>query len=140
MTAAANLHRLAADVRALPARGMAAAERAATALVDAEGRRLAGADGLASGGGRYPLRAARSRTRTAGTTTTCRIQGTVPGWVWVNTGTRPHRIPRRRRGPLARVTVQHPGTRGRRAWDRVAARIARDVPELFTRELGRLVS
>lgn len=46
-----------------------------------------------------------------------RLAGTPSGpWRWIDTGTRPHAIRRRRRGNLSRVVVHHPGTAGKHAW------------------------
>jgi hypothetical protein len=46
-----------------------------------------------------------------------RLTGTPAGpWRWIDTGTKPHSIPRRKRGPKSRVRVHHPGTAGKRAW------------------------
>jgi hypothetical protein len=42
-------------------------------------------------------------------------------WVWIDTGTRPHTIPRRRKGPKSRVRVHHPGTTGKQAWSKTVA-------------------
>ena len=87
-----------------------------------------------------PLRA-RDDIRQAGTTVTCRIQGVnVAGWVWRNTGTSSHRIRRRKRGPMARMTVQHPGSAGTGAWRNVQKRAAQVVPEIFVDDVHRVVS
>jgi len=137
--ASVNLHRLADDVRAIPRGGMIAAAKAAKKIVDDEGRRIAGADGLKGKKRRgFKLRA-RDDIRTAGTTTTCRIQGTIPGWIWVDSGTRAHTTRRRKRGPKRKLLVHHPGSRGTGAWRRVSARIAEVVPRVFADELGQVV-
>jgi hypothetical protein len=48
---------------------------------------------------------------------TVTVTGTPAGpWRWIETGTKPHTIPRRRRGPKSRLRVHHPGTRGKHAW------------------------
>ena len=45
------------------------------------------------------------------------VAGTPVGpWRWIDTGTKPHTIPRRRRGPKSRLRVHHPGTAGKHAW------------------------
>ena len=61
-----------------------------------------------------------------------RIQGVPVGpWVWATSGTKPHAIRRRKRGPLRKMTVPHPGTAGRGSWDRVVARAEQIVPAAF---------
>jgi len=73
--------------------------------------------------------------RMTGTGATLRIQGVNPaGWVWVNTGTRPHTIRRRKRGKRSRMTVPHPGTSGRGAWRQVDARVRTQVIPAVIRE------
>lgn len=62
-------------------------------------------------------------------------------WRWIETGTKPHSIPRRRRGPKSRLRVHHPGTSGKGAWSKtleVAAELARDaaVPVIDTAAHG----
>lgn len=68
----------------------------------------------------------------------CRIKGTPTGpWVWMDSGTAPHPIRRRRRGPMAKMTVDHPGTRpGRRAWRKVRSRAAGEMRDLIAGELA----
>jgi len=70
---------------------------------------------------------------------TFRVQGTVPGWLWANTGTRPHRIPRRRSGPERRMILRHPGSPGRHRWRLVVAEIGRLAPRIVRDEIARAV-
>lgn len=138
-TASVNLRQLAAATRDIPRSGMIAAAKAAKEIVRQEGTRVAGADGM-RGKKRRPLKLrARDDLRTGAGVATCRIQGSVPAWVWATTGTDAHRIRRRRRGPMRTMTVPHPGTVGRGAWYRVLARVEDVVPRIFADELGRVV-
>lgn len=60
------------------------------------------------------------------------IKGRPAGpWVWVTSGTRAHTIRRRKKGPLSKLTVRHPGTRGAGAWTRVVGRTKTAVPQIF---------
>jgi hypothetical protein len=60
------------------------------------------------------------------------IQGTPAGpWIWVDSGTGPHLIRRRKRGPMRKMTVRHPGTRGKGAWLAVVKRSSDLVPRVF---------
>lgn len=137
--ASRNLHATAVALKALPRSSMIAAAKAA--------KKIASTEGTAAGS---PLRGhkrrgmtlrARDDIRPTGDGATMRIQGVnVAGWVWVNTGTDPHRIRRRKRGPKARITVQHPGTAGRGAWRKVQARAAVVIPEIFRDDVHRAVT
>lgn len=138
MTVAGDLHALAVEVRDLPRSSMIAAAKAIKEVARQEGAR-AGAPLVGKKRRGLKLRA-RDDIRTAGPVTTCRIQGVSPaGWVWVTYGTAPHRVRRRKRGPLKVMTVPHPGTRGRGGWDRVAERAARIVPAIFDDQIARVV-
>jgi hypothetical protein len=129
---------MAIELRNLPRSSMIAAAKAVKAVAAQEGTR---AGGPLVGKKRRGLKLrARDEIRTAGTVTTCRIQGVSPaGWVWVSYGTRPHQIRRRKRGPMKVMTVHHPGTRGRGGWDRVAQRAAVIVPAIFDDQVARVV-
>lgn len=129
--ASVDLHRLASDVRAIPEAGMIAAAKLAKKIVADEGARVAGADGMKGKKRRGLKLKARDDIRTTADGATCRIQGNVPAWIWANTGTAGHTIRRRKRGPMKKMVVHHPGTPGRHAWARVAKRIADVVPEVF---------
>ena len=129
-TASANLHALAVRLERLPKSSMIAAAKAVKKVASTEGTRAGS-----------PLKGNKKRGMTLRATddirptahgATCRVQGVnVAGWVWVNTGTRPHPIRRRKRGPKSKVKVQHPGTRGRGAWRNVQKRAVQVVPEIF---------
>lgn len=138
--ASVNLARLARDIEAVPRTGMIAAAKASKRIAEDVGRGVAGADGM-KGKKRRGLRLrARDDIRGTGVTATCRVQGTVPAWVWATSGTGPHAIRRRKRGPMRRMTVHHPGTPGRGAWFRVVARIEDAVPTIFADAVHRAVS
>ncbi len=141
MTAAgANLHRLAAAVERLPRTAMIDAAKAAKKIALEQGRAIAGADGMKGKKRRgLPLKA-RDTIKTAGNTTTCRVQGSVPGWIWANTGTGAHAIRRRKKGPMRKMVVHHPGTSGRGAWSRVETAIAAEVPKVFTDRFRRVIA
>jgi len=131
----ADLLALADRLERLPRGSMIAAAKAAKQIVADEGARIGGADGLKGKKKRGLKLKARDTIRDRADGTTCRVQGSVPAWIWVNTGTRPHTTRRRKRGPLRKMLVQHPGTRGRGAWDRVSKRIETVVPLIFSDEL-----
>ena len=137
MTASANLRRLAADVGRMPADALERIEAAADRIVAAAAP-VPAMRGKKRGG--LPVAMARNQHPVLSSgLATFRVQGTVPGWLWLNTGTRPHRIPRRHRGRKARLYVQHPGTRGRRAWRRVVTDVQRQAPQIVADETARVL-
>jgi hypothetical protein len=138
--ASVNLHRLAGNIREIPMSGMIAAAKTAKKIVTDEGTRIAGADGMRGKKRRGLKLRARDDIRQTDTGTTCRIQGSVPAWIWATSGTAAHPIRRRNKGPMRKMTVQHPGTPGRHAWDRVADRITLVVPEIFRDAVHEAVS
>lgn len=127
MTAAANLHATALRIRTVPKRTLIDVAKAAKKMAADEGTR---AGGPLKGKKKRGMRlGARDTIRATATGATLRVQGVNPsGWVWVTEGTRAHTIRRRKRGPLRKLTVQHPGTRGRGAWRRVDAEVSKIVP------------
>lgn len=129
--ASVNLHALARDVRDIPTAGMIAAAKVAKKIVADEGRRLYGPDGMKGKKRRGLKLKARDDIRVTGDGATCRIQGSIPAWIWATSGTDAHPIRRRKRGPMRQMTVHHPGTPGRHAWDRVAKRVGEVVPQVF---------
>jgi hypothetical protein len=137
--ASVDLLRLADQIEELPHRSMITAARASKKIVQEEGARIAGPDGLKGKKKRGLKLRARDTIKDTEGGTTCRVQGSVPAWVWVNTGTRPHAIRRRKRGPMRKMTIQHPGTRGRGAWERVSKRIEDVVPRIFATELDKVL-
>jgi hypothetical protein len=137
VTASTNLHRLADDLAALPADALERIEDAADRIVTAAAP-VSSMRGHKNAG--LPVRMARNQhPKLSASTATFRVQGTVPGWLWLNSGTRPHRIPRRHRGNKARLYLKHPGSRGRRAWRRVVTELQRTVPQIVTDEIARVV-
>ena len=138
MSASAGLHATALQVRAVPRRSMIAIAKAAKQIAAQEGTRAGGP--LVGKKRRGMKLRAKDDIRDTADGATLRVQGVNPaGWVWVNTGTAPHAIRRRKRGPLRKLTVAHPGTRGRGAWRDVQTRVARLVPVIMSDELGRAV-
>ena len=136
MTASANLHRLADDLEAYPRAAMAVAAETARGIVDAAGGPAL--RGKKRGG--LPVKMKRAvKIDETGDAVTFRVQGTIPGWLWVNTGTKAHPIPRRRSGPESKLRVHHPGTRGNHSWARVAATLQRELPRVFADELHRVI-
>jgi hypothetical protein len=137
-TASRNLHAIAVELDRLPRSSMIAAAKAAKKVASTEGTR-AGSPLKGHKRKGMSLRA-RDDIRPTDHGATCRIQGVnVAGWVWVNTGTDAHKIRRRKRGPMSRMTVDHPGTRGGGAWRRVQARCAVIVPAVFVDDVAALI-
>jgi hypothetical protein len=139
VTAAANLHAVAIRIHDVP--------RAALFEVAKAAKRIAAEEGAAAGG---PLQGKKKRAmrlkafddiRDTATGATCRIQGVNPaGWVWVTDGTKPHAIRRRKKGPMRKMTVQHPGTASRGGWKLVEKRVIAVVVPAFDGEVSRAVS
>jgi hypothetical protein len=139
MPASVDLLELARRVETIPRSGMITAARAAKKIVDDEGKRIAGPDGMRGKKKRGLKLRARDTIRDTPTGANCRVQGSVPAWIWATSGTDPHPIRRRKRGPLRKVTVAHPGTAPRHAWARVVERISTAVPLIFADEVHRAV-
>ena len=138
-TASVNLRRLSDDVAAIPRSGMIAAAKAAKKIVADEGQRVAGADGMKGKKKRGLKLKARDDIRDTSTGSTCRIQGSIPGWIWATTGTKPHDVRRRKRGPMRVMVVRHPGSPARGAWDRAADRVGAAVPLIFFDQLHEVI-
>lgn len=137
MSAAASLHRLADALAALPADALTRIEDEADRIVAAAAP-VPAMRGKKRGG--LPVRMARNQhPRLSASSATFRVQGTVPGWLWMNTGTKPHRIPRRHSGRKAKLYVRHPGMRGRRAWRKVVTQLQQQVPQIVADEIRRVV-
>jgi hypothetical protein len=133
-----RLRTVAVELRALPRSSMIAAAKAGKQIAADEGR--AAGSPLQGHKRRGMTLRARDDIRTAGTTTTMRLQGVnVAGWVWRNTGTSPHAIRRRKRGPKSRLTVHHPGSAGIGAWRRVQQRCAEIIPRIFRDDVHQAV-
>lgn len=137
MTASANLSRLADRFGKLG--------DTALARVDDEAKRIVAAAapfpsmrGKKRGG--LPVRMAENQDpKPSSDGGTFRVQGTVPGWIWANTGTRAHRIPRRHGGGKHRLSVQHPGSPGRHAWARVVSALHAQLPKVIEAEVSKVV-
>lgn len=117
MSASADLTALAARIRDSPRPAVAAAAEAVRDLALENARAAAGGDLLITGKHRgIPLDVTvTDMAQPDGARV--RLAGTPSGpWTWIDTGTRPHTIPRRRRGPKSRLRVHHPGTSGKHAW------------------------
>lgn len=122
------LRDLAGDLRDVPARAMIPVVKAVKAVAVSEGGRMS----------RVSKRGVKLRavddplTGKAADVVVWRVQGVPVGpWVWATSGTRPHTTRRRKRGPLRKMTVRHPGSAGRGSWDRVVARAEQIVPDVF---------
>lgn len=141
MRASVELHRIAQDVAAIPDAGLYAAAKLVKKLADEQARRATG-DGTMAGGVRRPikLRARDKGIRPLNDGRAILIQGTPAGpWSWLTSGTAPHNIRRRRKGPLRKMTVHHPGTRGKGTWLDVIARSEDLVPAVFRDLVDRAV-
>lgn len=135
--ASSNLRRLAADVEAFPRAAMTVAAEHARGIVDSAG----GPPLRGKKRGGLPVKMKRAvEIKDSGDGVTFRVQGTIPGWLWVDSGTRAHTIPRRRSGAKAREHVRHPGTSGRHTWARVAAQLQAELPRVFADELHKVVA
>lgn len=131
--ASVDLHRIAADVARIPDSGLIAAAKLVKRIADDEARTVTG-DGDLRGKKRrgIKLRARDKGIRPIPEGRAVLILGQPAGpWVWVTAGTASHPIRRRKRGPMRKMVVQHPGTRGRQAWTRVIARSNDLVPRIF---------
>jgi hypothetical protein len=119
VTASDDLHALAVNVTAATATAARAAGTAIRELALTNARAAAGGD-LALNGKHRPIPLDVELTdMTQPDGGRVRLTGTPAGpWRWIDTGTKPHSIPRRRRGPKSRVRVHHPGTTGKQAWSK----------------------
>ena len=139
--ASVELHRIAADVARIPDAGLIAAAKLVKRVADDTARSTV-SGGDMGGKHRRPIRL-RARDKSIRPIEHGRailIVGTPAGpWVWITSGTAPHTIRRRKRGPLRKMTVHHPGTRGREAWTRVVERSTELVPRIFTDLVDRTV-
>jgi hypothetical protein len=132
--AAIELHRIATDVRKIPDAGLIATAKLVKRVADEEARTATG-DGVMNGKHRRPikLRARDKSIRPIDHGRAILITGVPAGpWVWITSGTASHTIRRRKRGPMRKMTVHHPGTRGRDAWTTVIKRSTDLVPRIFT--------
>lgn len=137
MTAGAELHAAAIRIRLLPKRTLIQVAKAAKAEAARVG---AGYGAPLKGHKRRGMNMkARDTIRETADGATVRIQAVNPSaWVWMTTGTAGHPIRRRKRGRKSKMTVHHPGTRGRGAWDRVTEQVETViVPRVLLEELAR---
>ena len=146
----AQLERTLVELAELPRTAMVASTRAVERIAREVGAQFGP---LRLGRRRVRLRAV-SRIRGSGTSVTATVFGTpTGGWVMATSGTRAHVIaPKARRGrqrtrflkaagyahPIGRP-VRHPGSRGRRAWDRVVERAEIEVPKIFLAQARKVM-
>lgn len=126
------LRDLAGDLRALSFKAMLPTVKQIKAIAVAEGGRMAHVSKRG-----VKLRAVDKRMPgKADDVVVWRIQGVPVGpWVWTESGTGAHRIRRRKRGKLSKLTVAHPGSAGHGRWSRVVDRAEPIVVAVFTNEL-----
>ena len=139
-TAAADLRRIAIEVGHVPDTGLYAAAKLVKRIAEEEGRR---AGSPMAGKHRRPIKL-KARDKSIRPVTDGKailIQGTPAGpWAWRTSGTAPHAIRRRKRGPMKNMTVRHPGSRGRGAWLYVIARSEELVPRIFADAVDKAVN
>jgi hypothetical protein len=66
-------------------------------------------------------------------------------WVWLEEGTKPHRIPKGRRKTFLKApgydhpvrTVRHPGSRGKRTWSQVLENMRTEYPKVVLTEVKK---
>lgn len=132
LTASIELHEKAAQVARIPDAGLIASAKLVKKLADEQARRV-GAP--MEGKHRRPikLRARDEGIRSVNAGRAILIRGNPAGpWVWMTSGTAPHSIRRRKRGPMKNMLVHHPGMRGKQAWSTVIDRTTELVPRIFT--------
>jgi hypothetical protein len=96
-----------------------------------------------------------SRVKGSGNAVAVTVWGKPTGpWVWIDTGTSAHTIPKRKptakkprpmygQGydhPVQRKQIHHPGAHGKRAWQQVRKRAEIIVPELLRDEVHKVVT
>jgi hypothetical protein len=142
VAAAAELRRVALEVGRIPDTGLIAAAKLVKKLADEQARKATG-DGTMAGHKRRPikLRARDKDIRPIQDGKAILVTGVPAGpWVWINTGTAPHTTRRRKRGPMKKMTVHHPGSAGKGAWKQVVARSEELVPRIFSELADRAVA
>ncbi len=127
------LRNLAGDLRDLPFKAILPTVKQIKAIAAAEGGRMSNVSKRG-----VKLRAVDKRMPgKAADVVVWRIQGVPVGpWTWRDTGTRSHTIRRRKRGPLRKMTVQHPGAAGSGHWAKVNTRAEQIVHAVFTDTLA----
>jgi len=139
VTASSDLRRIAIEVGNVPDTGLYAAAKLVKKIALEEGGR---AGSPMDGKHRRPmkLRARDKGIRPLNDGKAILIQGTPAGpWAWRTSGTEPHAIRRRKRGPMKKMTVHHPGSRGVNAWLYVIARSEELVPRIFEDAVSKAV-
>lgn len=140
--ASIELHRIAADVAAIPDAGLYAAAKLVKKLADEQAQRATG-DGTMAAGVRRPikLKARDKGIRPLNDGRAILVVGAPAGpWSWLTSGTAAHDIRRRKRGPMRKMTVRHPGSRGKGTWLAVIARSEQLVPAVFVDLVDRAVN
>ena len=122
------LRNLAGDLRDLPFKAILPTVKQIKAIAAAEGGRMSNVSKRG-----VKLRAVDKRLPgKAADVVVWRIQGVPVGpWTWRNTGTKGHPIRRRKRGPLRKMTVNHPGSAGSGHWGKVNTRAEQIVAAVF---------
>ena len=139
-TASAELRRVALEVGRIPDTGLIAAAKLVKKIGDEQARRV-GAP--LEGKHRRPIKM-RTRDKNIRPIQDGRailITGVPAGpWVWMTTGTAPHTTRRRKKGPMKKMLVHHPGSRGKHAWTVVTDRATELVPRIFQELADRAVT
>jgi len=139
-TASVELHRIAIEVGRIPDAGLIAAAKLVKKLGDEQARRV-GAP--LEGHHRRPIKM-RTKDKNIRPITDGKailITGVPAGpWVWMTSGTAPHTTRRRKRGPMKKMLVHHPGVHRRKnAWTTVTDRATELVPRIFEDLTGKAV-
>lgn len=131
------LRTLAGDLRDLPFKAILPTVKQIKAIAAAEGGRMANVSKRG-----VKLRAVdRRMPGKAADVVVWRVQGVPVGpWTWRDTGTAGHLIRRRKRGPLRKMTVHHPGSAGSGHWRKVNDRAEQIVTAVFTDELADVLA
>lgn len=141
MTAGADLRAAARRIDAAKYRVVRSVGKVVDDMARTAARPATGGDAILTGKHR-PIRL-RTRTRiadTGGIIAAATVWGVPPGpWRWINDGTKPHDIRRRKRGPESKLTVHHPGMRGSGSWDHAELEARRRIPTLMATAVAKAV-
>ena len=141
MSAAGDLRATAKRIDAARFRVIRSVGRTVDEIARTAARPATGGDAVLTGKHR-PIRL-RTRTRiadTGGVISSATVYGVPPGpWRWINDGTKPHEIRRRKRGPESKLFVHHPGMAGSGSWDRAEDEARRKIPTLMAVAVARAV-
>ena len=140
MTASADLRRIAIEVGNVTDTGLYAAAKLVKRVADEEARRV-GAPLEGHHRRAIKMRARDKNIRPVPDGKAILIVGTPAGpWVWMTSGTAAHTTRRRKRGPMKKMLVHHPGVHRRRnAWTNVTDRATELVPRIFADAVDRAV-